>query len=200
MRVRDLRGTTGFRLALFFLTVFGSASLIFAGIVYLNTSRYLSGNPDERMRASAVLIEDRYITGTRFRLRRMTDEETGIVALKLAKKYETSDPTARPMVNAYITAEEYAVFEALPARVIVKRRYELTVGTDLFGIDRFEGSLTGLTLAEVDGTDDASLAAICRPDWAICDVSHDAAFQGGALALLDPQGLVELLAQRKPIL
>ncbi len=57
MRISDLRSTTGFRLALFFLAVFGSASLLFVGTVYLNTSRYLSGNPDERMRYEAISFE-----------------------------------------------------------------------------------------------------------------------------------------------
>ena len=140
-----------------------------------------------------VLIEDRYIVGTRFRLRRMTDEGSGVVALKLAKKYEASKATARPMVNAYLTIDEFALFYGLPATTIVKRRYDLQVGNKLFGIDRFEGALAGLMLAEVDAADDASLAAIDRPYWAICDVSYDPAFQGGALTRLDAPGLVELL-------
>lgn len=48
-----------------------------------------------------VLIEERYLAGTRFWVRRMTEALTDVRALKLAKKYEADDPTARPMVNAY---------------------------------------------------------------------------------------------------
>lgn len=143
-----------------------------------------------------VLIEDRYIVGTRFRLRRMTDEADGAVALKLAKKYTASNPVARPMVNAYLSAAEYDVFLALPAKPIVKRRYDLRSRGLSFGIDRFEGALAGLILAEIDGADDAWLAAIDMPDWAVRDVSHDPAFEGGRLADLDPDGLAALLAQR----
>lgn len=54
MRLNELRAATSFRLALFFVAVFGSASLVFAATVYTMTSRFLSGNPDERMRAQAA--------------------------------------------------------------------------------------------------------------------------------------------------
>lgn len=54
MRLSELRAASSFRLALFFVAVFGSASLVFAATVYTMTSRFLSGNPDERMRAQAA--------------------------------------------------------------------------------------------------------------------------------------------------
>ena len=43
---------------------------------------------------SMTIIEDRYISGTRMRLRRMTRPDVGRVVLKLTKKYETSAPSA----------------------------------------------------------------------------------------------------------
>ncbi len=54
MRLSELRAASSFRLALFFVAVFGSASLVFAATVFTMTSRFLSGNPDERMRAQAA--------------------------------------------------------------------------------------------------------------------------------------------------
>lgn len=131
--------------------------------------------------ATYVLIVDRYITDTRLRLRRMTDSVTGQVALKLAKKYESTDPTARRMVNAYVTEAEYAVFAALPAQPVQKRRYAL----DGFGIDVFEGKLAGLILAEIEAPDAETLAAIDSPSWALREVTHDPGYQGGALGALD---------------
>ena len=59
LRFSELRGATSFRLALFFAAVFGSASLIFVGAVYVMTSHFLSGNPDERMRAEAMEFDSR---------------------------------------------------------------------------------------------------------------------------------------------
>lgn len=137
------------------------------------------------LRDAHVLIEDRYLIGTRCRLRRMTDSVSGATAWKLAKKYEADDPLARPMVNAYLTVKEYAVFATLPARGIVKRRHRLVDDGTVFGIDVFEDGLAGLVLAEAEADDAASLVAIRPPVWAVCDVSTDPRFQGGELALLD---------------
>ncbi|QDZ07913.1 HAMP domain-containing protein [Sphingomonas panacisoli] len=53
LSLKELGGAASFRLAAFFAAVFGSASLAFVTIIYLTTSSYLSGNPDERMRYQA---------------------------------------------------------------------------------------------------------------------------------------------------
>ena len=140
-----------------------------------------------------VLIEDAYLTGTRFRLRRMTDSASGEVALKLAKKYEADDPLARAMVNAYLTAEEYAVFARLPGRTIVKRRYPVAVEGAEFGVDVFAGDLEGLVLAEIEAPDAATLAAVPVPAWALFEVSRDPRFQGGSLAMLGRAGALGLI-------
>jgi signal transduction histidine kinase len=59
LRLSELRGATSFRLALFFAALFGSASLIFVGAVYVMASQFLTGNPDERMRAEAMKFDRR---------------------------------------------------------------------------------------------------------------------------------------------
>ncbi|MDH7974476.1 ATP-binding protein [Sphingomonas sp. AR_OL41] len=59
MRLSELRGATSFRLALFFAAVFGTASLIFVASVYVMASQFLTGNPDERMRAEAMKFDSR---------------------------------------------------------------------------------------------------------------------------------------------
>ena len=131
----------------------------------------------------AILIEDRYIAHSRFRLRRMIDLASGRTVLKLSKKYDVADVRARPMVTAYLSEEEHALFAALPAHPLEKRRY--TVSDDGFGIDVFAGPLAGLILAEIEQTDDASLAAISPPQWAIREVTDNPVYQGGNLASLD---------------
>jgi CYTH domain-containing protein len=129
-------------------------------------------------------IEDRYIDGTHLRLRRMTDSQNGAVALKLTKKYDAADPRARPIVTAYLTEAEYAVFAALPARPLAKSRYKMNEGKKEFSIDCFHGPLDGLELAEIEWPDDAGLRGLEAPSWAVREVSDDPAYQGGALASL----------------
>lgn len=59
LRYSDLRGATSFRLALLFAGLFGTASLAFASWIYFLSSHFLSGNPDERMRAEAEAFGSR---------------------------------------------------------------------------------------------------------------------------------------------
>ena len=134
--------------------------------------------------ARSYLIEDRYIDGTRFRLRRMTDSQTGRIVMKLSKKYEVADVTARPLTTAYLDAAEYALFEGMPSRPLRKRRFPVDAPGGIFGIDLFEGALAGLELAEIEFADAASGRAIVPPEWTTREVTHDPRFQGGNLALL----------------
>jgi CYTH domain-containing protein len=131
--------------------------------------------------AQVIRIEDRYIIGTRMRLRRM-DDDTGRTAYKLSRKYEAVDPKARMIVTAYLTGGEYAVFAALPAAVLVKQRYKLARDGLVFNLDLFEGALAGLELTEIEMPDEDSLLALGAPDWAGAEVTDDPAFQGGNLA------------------
>ena len=130
----------------------------------------------------SVLIEDRYLLGTRMRLRRMTDSSSGAVSLKLTKKYEADDPLARPIVTSYLTEDEFALLATLPSRQLAKRRFKLTSGGQPFSVDRFVGPLSGLELAEIEWPDDAGLRALRAPDWTVREVSEDHRYQGATLA------------------
>lgn len=132
--------------------------------------------------ARMTLIEDRYIDGTRMRLRRMSRPDLGETKWKLTKKYESDDPAARPIVTSYLTASEHALLTALPARELVKRRFHLPIGGVWWSLDVFEGALAGLELVEAEAADAAALAALVPPPWATKEVTHDARYQCGALA------------------
>jgi CYTH domain-containing protein len=127
-------------------------------------------------------IEDRYIDGTRMRLRRMSRPDLGETKWKLTKKYECDDPAARPIVTSYLTASEYELLTALPARGLVKRRYHLPIAGQFWSLDLFEGALAGLELVETEAADAAALAALVPPPWATKEVTHDPRYQCGALA------------------
>ena len=123
-------------------------------------------------------ISDRYIIGTRLRLRQIMDSETDTATYKLTRKYAADDPTARPIVSAYLDAAEHAVVAALPAHCIQKRRHR----ADGFSIDLFEGGLAGLILAEREAPDAETLAALTLPAWLGADVTNNPCYQGGNLA------------------
>lgn len=129
-----------------------------------------------------VLIEDRYLDGSRFRLRRMSESGSAWESRKLTKKYETDTPAVRPIVTAYLTDAEYALFASLPGRDIIKRRYRVPDGARIWCLDLFEGALAGLELIECEETDDAALAAMTPPLWARREITGDLRYQCGTLA------------------
>ena len=151
--------------------------------------------PDRRPDLSAapfVRMEDRYITNTRMRLRRMTDSATGRVVMKLGKKYEAADPLARPIVTTYLTKTEYDLLATLPATTITKRSYAVEGASGRWRIDLFEGALAGLETAEFDADNDAALRATVPEPWCGREVSLDPQYQGGELALLSADDLASL--------
>ena len=77
-------------------------------------------------------IEDRYILGTRLRLRKVM--ESGHEPIyKLGKKYEPHAPGAHHVVSTYLSAAEYEVLAKLPALVSRKRRQSvLGVALDVY--------------------------------------------------------------------
>lgn len=141
-------------------------------------------------------LVDRYIHGTRLRLRRVTTDDA--VVFKLAQKirFTDADPERVMLTNLYLSANDYEALAALPAAVITKTRRACSwAGTGL-AIDQFDGHLSGLVLAEAElGPDDQLLSL---PDFAIRDVTNDDLFSGGAPATTEPARLSAVLtdAQR----
>ena len=72
-----------------------------------------------------IVIEDRYVTGTRLRLRRA--EGTSGVLHKLAQKVRPAEGGGGPervkITNLYLSEDEAAVLRQLPAAVLRKHRW-----------------------------------------------------------------------------
>jgi CYTH domain-containing protein len=123
-------------------------------------------------------IVDRYIVGTTLRLRRIDDED-GIV-FKLTQK----TPTARNgalqgmLTTMYLKQQEFDVLAALAANVLTKTRYSVPP----FGIDVFNGALSGLLLAEAEFNSGDEASALTIPSFVVHEVSTDQRFDGGCLA------------------
>ncbi|MAT99057.1 MAG: hypothetical protein CL608_18075 [Anaerolineaceae bacterium] len=142
------------------------------------------------------VIEDRYITGTPLRLRRMTNASGQVTARKLTQKYQADDQTAyaTTITNFYLDEASYALLETLPAQILVKKRYKLVDGRFQFSIDQFSGPLAGLILAEIEQPDLASLMTIPQPAFALREVTEDSRFTGGALVQLTAAQCHQLLS------
>jgi hypothetical protein len=140
-------------------------------------------------------IVDRYVRGTRLRLREV-GEGPGAVR-KLGQKVRPDEADARVVLHTtmYLDPPEFEALSALPAAVLVKRRSWIAVphGRRL-AVDVFEGSLRGLVLAEIELGDETDAAAFVAPEWVLAEVTGDERFTGGRLAVTDRADLRAALA------
>jgi CYTH domain-containing protein len=148
-----------------------------------------AGLPAEARRTAEIL--DRYICGTRLRLRRM--EMSGEVVFKLGQKVrlDPTNPEVVMLTTMYISGDECDVMAALPAGELRKTRWNTAWDGRTVAIDEFHGRLSGLFLAEVElGPDDLRLPT---PAFALRDVTDDDRFSGGTLAFASDRAVKLLL-------
>ena len=79
-----------------------------------------SASPDLNTLPS-LLITDRYLKGTRMRLRQI--EEEGHFRYKLVKKYGPISDLSEPITNIYLSQSEYELLATLPALVLTRQRF-----------------------------------------------------------------------------
>jgi len=136
-------------------------------------------------------IEDRYLDAGRMRLRKMTDCDATESIYKLCKKYGCTGKYEEPIVNIYLTREEYESFKILPGHDLVKRRYRYEYQGRRFSIDEHTGRWSGLYLCECEANSTSELLKIAFPPFAVEDVTEDPCFSGGALAHAQSDGSSE---------
>lgn len=121
------------------------------------------------------MIEDRYVLGTRLRVRTVTDETASTRIAKLGHKIRLDEarPSAVWHTTMYLDAAELELVAQLPARVLAKRRWTVAGGA----ADEFLGMLEGLVLFE-------GPRPLVAPGRGV-EVTDDVRFCGGALANLD---------------
>jgi CYTH domain-containing protein len=136
--------------------------------------------PDGVARVSQIV--DRYVAGTRLRLREVVTESG--VTRKLGQKVRIGDgPQVVAHTSVYLDEAEWAVLAALPARTVSKRRHHVEREGLLLAVDEFPD---GVLVAEIDGGDERPADP---PPWldVVCEVTADEAFTGaGRAATLDP--------------
>lgn len=142
--------------------------------------------------AERRLIEDRYLRGTRLRLRRVTHLPDGPVEHKLGQKVRP-DPTDPGLVlhtTMYLSGSEHDRMGQLPGAELRKVRHVFVLGDRAFGVDVFEGRHSGLVLAEVElaGSEEGE-----PPPFAGPEVTADERFTGGGLAFASDDALAAVL-------
>lgn len=137
-------------------------------------------------------IVDRYLVGTRLRLRQMTETHGTSLSTyyKLTQKVPAPDGGPGLLSTTYLSTEEYTLLATLPAAVLRKTRYSVPP----FGIDAYEAPLSGLLIAEVEFDDDASMNAFVPPPWAVAEVTLDSRFTGGHFSTMQSEDLTDLLS------
>jgi CYTH domain-containing protein len=143
--------------------------------------------------ARRVDIVDRYLTGTRLRLRRIGSPGSPEPELKLTQKVPAAQPgPVRGLItNLYLSPAEYDVLATLPGAELAKTRlFFPPYAVDVFGPPR-----GGLVLAEVELDSDADLAACPPPPGSLAEVTCDDRFTGGRLAVTPRAELLGWLAE-----
>lgn len=154
----------------------------------------LSGLPDEVV--EPVEIHDRYLTRSTLRLRCMrSGAGAGAgAAYKLGQKVraDPDSPERVSLTNMYLSEHEFDLLRQLEGATLHKTRWHWLIGAHTLSVDRFEGNLEGLILAEVELRDDDAL--LPAPGLAIADVTDEDRFSGGRLAQLSLDEAAALLA------
>ena len=128
--------------------------------------------------SSTTTILDRYLIGTRLRLREVRNDD-GTVTRKLGHKVRLGDgPAEVACTNFYLDDQEWSVLVDLPARVLRKTRHTVRRDGLVVAIDEHED---GTLVAEIDDGDQPSQPV---PDWldVVADVSGAEEWTGARLA------------------
>ena len=151
----------------------------------------LASVPRDTPPIRTVVIADRYVHGTRLRLRRSEENEgaESRTAFELTQKIPSPDGGPGLITTAYLSQEEFNVFARLPAAPLGKTRLSIPP----FGVDVFTGSLTGLVLAEAEFDSDDHMARFSPPAFCVAEVTTDSRFTGARLAAASREELVETL-------
>jgi CYTH domain-containing protein len=155
--------------------------------------RFLLPAPPAAAAPAPRRIYDRYVTGTRLRLRRVEHLGSGQTELKLTQKIPAgaAGPVRGLITNMYLAEAEYDVLAALPAAVLTKTR----VSIPPLGVDIFDPPLDGLVVAEAEFADDDEAVRFRPPPESIAEVTDDPRFTGGRLALTKRHELLVWLAE-----
>ena len=122
-------------------------------------------------------IEDLYISGSRLRVRKVSDPNGG-VSFKFGKKYGKRSSASEAVTNVYLSEAEYRLLAALPGLVALKRRYNVAGGA----LDVYHQPRSGLAIFEVEFDDETAAESYRPPHFVTREITSDSEFSGFAVA------------------
>ena len=147
--------------------------------------------PDKVQVTRTRRILDRYIEGTRLRLRHMSDHDGEIFKLTQKLPVDTQGARQGLITTIYLSRDEFGVLHKLPAKTLTKTRHSVPP----FGIDVFADALQGLVLAEAEFHSAEEAAALAAPPFAVSEVTDDSRFTGGRLVSAAQEDLRRWLSE-----
>ncbi|MFB4303336.1 hypothetical protein [Actinomadura sp. NTSP31] len=156
--------------------------------------RFLLAAPPPVAAVTAIRrITDRYLDGTRLRLRRVEHLNNGTREFKLTQKVPAhqAGPVQGLITNIYLNQPEYDRLASLPAIELSKTRFSVPP----LGIDVFDPPLNGLILGEAEFATDEEASSFVPPQVITAEVTDDGRFTGGRLVQTQRQELLEWLAE-----
>jgi CYTH domain-containing protein len=139
----------------------------------------LAGPPPASAVTESRRITDRYLPGTRLRLRRVEIADSGELQFKFTQKVPAGEPgfVQGLITNTYLSATEYDLLATLSADVLAKTRLSVPP----LSVDIFDPPLHGLVMADIEFATDQEARAFAAPAIAIAEVTDDLRFTGGSL-------------------
>jgi CYTH domain-containing protein len=153
----------------------------------------LAGPPSASAVTASRRITDRYLPGTRLRLRRVDHLDSGDREFKFTQKVPAGQPgfIQGLITNTYLSASEYDLLASLPAEILSKTRLSIPP----LSIDVFDPPLHGLVMADIEFTTDQAAQSFRQPPVAIAEVTDDTRFTGGSLVRARRHDLLAWLAE-----
>lgn len=150
----------------------------------------LAAAPTEGI-VTARRITDRYLLGTRLRLRRVSDPRTGACQLKLTQKVPAGQPGhVRGLItNTYLSQAEYDLLATLPAALLTKTRLSVPP----LAVDLFDSPRHGLVIAEAEFATDEEARSFRPGLEPVAEITDDARFTGGSLVRAHRHDLIAWL-------
>jgi|HubBroStandDraft_6_1064221.scaffolds.fasta_scaffold166644_2 CYTH domain-containing protein len=122
-------------------------------------------------------IQDRYLSGTGLRLRKIQPSD-GEPVYKLGKKYGKGASFAEPITNIYLSPQEYAALVGLDGRSVRKVRYAFAGGS----LDMYSNPNDGLAIFELEFPSLAAADSYVPPPFVREEITDNPHYSGAALA------------------
>lgn len=143
-------------------------------------------------------INDRYLTGTTLRVRRVAGPDGVVHKLTQKVRPVADDPGLVMLTTMYLPSDEVAALAALPGTDLRKSRWRVEFAGRQVAVDEFHGRLAGLVLAETELS--VREGRLPMPAFARRDVTDDDRFTGGSLANATDAEIAALRAEVERVL